>query len=154
MARIIVLDSGPLGLAAHRPNITEVRQCLAWLARLEVTGARIVLSEIADYVAARALLRPASRRVSAGSTASRLASSICRSAHSAMLQAAAFWADVRHRGIPTASPDALDADCILAGMAATAFDPGDTVSTIATNNVVHLIRFSGIDARGQLEPIT
>ncbi len=147
MARIIVLDSGPLGLAAHRPNLTEVRQCLAWLARLELSGARIVLPEIADFEVRRELLR------------ARIASGIGRLdrlktrffylpiSTSAMLQAAAFWADVRQRGIPTASPDALDADCILAGMAATAFDPGDTV-TIATNNVVHLIRFSGIDARG------
>jgi hypothetical protein len=63
-----------------------------------------------------------------------------------MLRAAAFWADARQRGVPTASPDALDADCIIAAMAATAFHPSDTV-TIATSNVSHLARFPGIDAR-------
>jgi hypothetical protein len=63
-----------------------------------------------------------------------------------MLRAAEFWADARQRGVPTAGADALDADCIIAAMAATAFDPSDIV-TIATSNVSHLARFPGIDAR-------
>ena len=48
VARIILLDSGPLGLAAHRPSIAEVRQCLTWLATLERSGAMIVVPEVAD----------------------------------------------------------------------------------------------------------
>jgi len=48
VARIILLDSGPLGLAAHRPNIAEMRQCLTWLATLERSGAMIVVPEVAD----------------------------------------------------------------------------------------------------------
>ena len=55
-------------------------------------------------------------------------------------------ARARQREIPTACPGSLDADCVLAGMAASAFDPGDVV-TVATNNPVHLVRFPGIDAR-------
>jgi len=57
VARIILLDSGPLGLAAHRPNITEVRHCLAWLATLERSGAMIVVPEIADYEVRREPIR-------------------------------------------------------------------------------------------------
>ncbi len=53
---------------------------------------------------------------------------------------------MRQAGAPTAGPQDLDADCILAGMANTAFDPDDVV-TIATTNVAHLVRFTGIDAR-------
>jgi hypothetical protein len=49
-------------------------------------------------------------------------------------------------GVPTASPDALDADAILAGQAALAGQPGDTV-TIATTNLTPLSRFPGIDAQ-------
>jgi hypothetical protein len=49
-------------------------------------------------------------------------------------------------GIPTASPDTLDADAILAGQAATAGQSGDT-TTIATTKLAHLNRFPGIDAR-------
>ena len=149
MARIILLDSGPLGLAAHHPSITQVRQCLTWLATLESSGAMIVVPEIADFEVRRELLRA---RIAGGIR--RLDQLKTRFVYlpittPAMLRAAEFWADVRQRGIPTASPDALDADCIVAGMAAMAGRSGDTV-TIATNNVVHLGRFSGIDARDWL----
>ena len=64
----------------------------------------------------------------------------------AIIKAAEFWAFLRQSGIPTASPDALDADAILAGQAALAGQSGDTV-TIATTNLGHLSRFPGIDAR-------
>ncbi len=64
----------------------------------------------------------------------------------AIIKAAEFWAFLRQAGIPTASPDSLDADAILAGQAALASRPGDTV-TIATTNLAHLIRFPGIDAQ-------
>jgi hypothetical protein len=64
----------------------------------------------------------------------------------AIVGAAEFWAMVRESGIPTSSPDALDADAILAGQASLAGQPGDTV-TIATTNLAHLNRFPGIDAR-------
>ena len=64
----------------------------------------------------------------------------------AIIKDAEFWASVRQTGVPTASPDALDADAILAGQAALAGLPGDTV-TVATTNAVHLDRFTGIDAQ-------
>ncbi|HEV8000023.1 MAG TPA: hypothetical protein VGP63_09095, partial [Planctomycetaceae bacterium] len=64
----------------------------------------------------------------------------------ASIKAAEFWAFLRQSGTPTAAPDALDADAILAGQAALAGQPGDTV-TIATTNLAHLIRFPGIDAQ-------
>ena len=64
----------------------------------------------------------------------------------AIIKAAEFWALLRQSGIPTASPDSLDADAILAGQAALAGQLGDTV-TIATTNLAHLKRFPGIDAQ-------
>ena len=59
-----------------------------------------------------------------------------------IIKAAEFWAFLRQSGIPTASPDALDADAIFAGQAALPGQPGDTV-TIATTNLAHLSRFPG-----------
>jgi hypothetical protein len=146
VARIILLDSGPLGLAAHRPSITEVQHCLAWLARLESSGAMVVVPEVADYEVRRELIRA---RIASG--VGRLNQLKTRFFYlpistSAMLQAATFWATVRQQGLPTASPDSLDADCVLAGMAASAFGPTHSV-TVATNNAVHLARFPGIDAQ-------
>jgi hypothetical protein len=64
----------------------------------------------------------------------------------AIVRVAEFSAFLRQSGIPTSSPDALDADAILAGQAALVGQPGDTV-TIATTNLAHLIRFPGIDAQ-------
>jgi hypothetical protein len=63
----------------------------------------------------------------------------------ALDQAAAFWALARRSGRPTTGPDDLDGDAILAGMAATAGQPGDYV-TIATTNMRHLSLFPGVHA--------
>lgn len=64
----------------------------------------------------------------------------------AMRLAAEFWAEVRRKGIPTASPDSLDADCIVAGQAVATGGPGDMV-TNATTNVIHPSRFTRVDAK-------
>ena len=59
-------------------------------------------------------------------------------------QAAVLWADARPHGVPTASPDALDADVILAACTTAIAQPGDAV-IVATMNVGHLARYC--DAR-------
>src|SRR5205814_739783 len=102
---------------------------------LVATGALVVVSELADYEVRRELLR---RRATAG--LKRLDDFGARFPYlplstPAMRRAAEFWAEVRRLGLPTAAPDALDGDCIIAAQAAVAGGPGDTV-TIATNNVV------------------
>ena len=61
-----------------------------------------------------------------------------------MLLAADLWASARSAGLPTAAPEALDGDCILAAQALLAIGPIDTV-TVATDNIAHLSRF--VDAR-------
>ncbi|MBV8230072.1 MAG: hypothetical protein JO329_08840 [Planctomycetaceae bacterium] len=61
-----------------------------------------------------------------------------------MLRAAELWAAARRAGRPTAPPEALDGDCLLAAQALLAAGPGDVV-TVATDNVGHLARF--VDAR-------
>jgi hypothetical protein len=62
----------------------------------------------------------------------------------AIVRAAEFWAMVRHSGIPTSSPDALDA--ILGGKSALAGQLPDTVA-IAMMNLAHWNRFPGIHTR-------
>ena len=61
-------------------------------------------------------------------------------------RAAELWAYVRTMGGPTAAPDSLDADAIIAGQALTVGQSGDHV-TVATGNVRHMARFPGLDAR-------
>ncbi|NES23439.1 MAG: type II toxin-antitoxin system VapC family toxin [Symploca sp. SIO3E6] len=61
-----------------------------------------------------------------------------------MLKAAELWAEARNRGKPTADPNALDGDVILAAQAKLLTDRGNEV-IIATTNVSHLSQF--VDAR-------
>jgi hypothetical protein len=57
VARIVLLDAGPLGLACGRPGTPLVDQCHAWLLLLEAAGVDVVLPAIADYEVRRELLR-------------------------------------------------------------------------------------------------
>lgn len=61
-----------------------------------------------------------------------------------MRQAAAFWAQARNMGQPTAHDAALDGDVILAAQAQSLTNQGHT-TLIATTNVKHLTLFA--DAR-------
>ncbi len=149
MSRLILLDSGPLGLIVRASNKPQVVRCLAWLRDISAAGAIIVIPEIAHYEVRRELIR-----IRAVGSLRRLENYLDASSglrhltltSDAMIKAAEFWAFLRQIGIPTASPDSLDADAILAGQAALAGQPGDSV-TIATTNLAHLNRFPGIDAR-------
>jgi hypothetical protein len=59
-----------------------------------------------------------------------------------MLKAAEFWAEARQTGKPTASPEALDGDVILAAQASLITESqGDRIVVVATTNVGHLERF-------------
>jgi hypothetical protein len=149
MARLILLDSGPLGLIVRAPSKPQVVRCLTWLQAISTTGATVIIPEIAHYEVRRELFR-----IRAVGSLRRLENYLDPSgglthltlSTDAISKAAEFWALLRQSGIPTASPDALDADAILAGQAALAGQPGDTV-IIATTNMAHLNRFPGIDAQ-------
>ncbi len=146
MARIIVLDASPLGIASNAPGKPAVALCLDWLRALDAAGARVVVPEVADYEVRRGLLW-------AGATAGlkrldRLTAALDYApiTTAAMHAAAEFWAALRRQGQPTAGLRDLDADAILAGQATTLGGAGDVV-TVATSNVGHLARFPGLDAR-------
>jgi predicted nucleic acid-binding protein len=144
--RIALLDSGPLGLACCKPSQVQARRCQTWLDDLEANGFTVMIPAIADFEVRRELLR-----VRAASKLKRLADLRDRFAirditTEALERAAEFWATLRRAGIPTAGNESLDADAILAGVAATTGQPGDSV-IVATSNVRHLARFSGVDAR-------
>jgi predicted nucleic acid-binding protein len=146
MARIVVLDSGPLGLVCAQPRRKGASECQAWLKRQRGIGIRVVIPEVADDEVRRDLLR-------VGSTASleRLddlgtgALEYQPLTTEAMLKAAELWAYLRRQGMPTGGSNSLDADAIVAAQAILAGLPGDTV-TIATTNLRHLGRFPGVNA--------
>lgn len=119
MKRVVILDTGPLGLVTHPGGNEQVQRCKEWLLDLLSAGTQVVIPEIADYELRRELLR-------AGKTASvaRLDSLATTLDYlplttSAMRRAAELWAEIRRRGKPTADSAALDGDVILAGQALT-----------------------------------
>jgi hypothetical protein len=154
VARIVVLDAWPLGLASDAKGKPEADRCRAGIDHLVWSRVLVIAPEIVDFEVRRELLRT-------GATAGirRLDGLISKKVviyapitTAAMRLAAAYWAQARQAGLPTASDLSLDADCIVAGQAAAVCGHGD-VMTIATRNPSHLARFPGIDAR-QWENIT
>jgi toxin FitB len=146
MARLVLLDSGPLGLACSRPGILLVDQCYDWLAALESVGVIILIPSVCDFEVRRELVRVRASFKIRNLDSLRTRFVYIEVSQLAWDRAAEFWALVRQAGLPTAGSAELDGDAILAGLADTISQPGDTV-TIATNNVRHFARFPGIDAR-------
>jgi predicted nucleic acid-binding protein len=138
--RIVVLDAGPLGLAASPARTQAALSCQRWVAALEAAGAQIVVPEIADYEVRRELLL-------AGKTASvaRLDLLKARSTYlpistAVVLHAADLWAQARRAGVPTADRHALDCDVILAAQALSIGAPAGGIA-VATGNAVHVSRY-------------
>lgn len=146
MNPIVVLDAGPLNLTCYDPGRPVPDRCLKWLADLDSAGIIIILPSIADFEVRRELIRLGASSRLRNLDALRYRLAYLDISREALDKAAAFWADLRNKGLPTAGPDSLDADAILAGMAATIGRPGDSV-IVATTNVRHLTRFPGMDAR-------
>lgn len=146
MARIILLDSTPLGLICRPRGHAHGDACRRRLGSIELARIVVVVPEIADYEVRRELIRRGARTglTRLDSLASRLIYNSLTTP--IMRKAAEFWADLRSRDLPTAGDEGLDADAILAAQAALIGNPGDTV-TVATSNPRHLARFPGIDAR-------
>jgi predicted nucleic acid-binding protein len=138
--RFVFLDTGPLGLVSHPRAKSDAVRCRQWVTDLSAAGVRVFVPEIADYEVRREPLR-------VGATAGlrrldqvKATLDFAEITTDVMLKAAELWAQARNRGLTTASPDALDGDCILAAQALLSVGPGDTV-TVATDNVGHLAQF-------------
>ena len=160
MTRWILLDAGVVGLMYSSPLASGVAACRFWAEKQARAGAEVLLTDLTDFEVRRELLRlletailrqDNSRRLGVMAKLRRL-DDLHRSLTPVSVdsrswrKAAEFWAGVRVMGKPTASPDALDGDAILAAVAATIGGAGNEV-IIATTNVGHLMRFPGVDAR-------
>lgn len=145
MSRLIILDSGPLGMVTNPKSTPPIHQeCKQWFNALMRRGETVILPEIADYEVRRELLR-------AGKTKGidrldQLKNLLVYRpiTTETMLLAAELWAQARRAGMPTADPKALDGDVILAAQATLMATEGNEV-IITTTNVGHLSQF--IDAR-------
>lgn len=117
MNRVIVLDTGPVGMITN-PNAAGVnRECYQWLESLILQGTRVWVPEIADYEVRRELLRANKVRGLARLDLLKNSIGYLPLSTATMLQAAELWAQARRNGRPTADPKALDCDVILAAQA-------------------------------------
>ena len=138
---LLVLDTGVLGFVTHPKLSPEALACKNWFCALLAQGIRTAIAEISDYQLRRELLRADKIRglraldfLKANLLYIPLTTDI-------MLRAAELWAQTRKQGKPTASPESLDADVILAAQTLTAAHACGYDPIIATTNVGHLQRF-------------
>lgn len=139
MSRLVVLDSGPLGMVTN-PKATPLSiQATRWLRDLLASGVTVAVAEIADYEVRRELVRRG--RSAALSWLDDLTEKLVYLPITTpvMRRAAGLWASCRNEGRPLAAPNALDCDVILAAQAAEVVSDYDDV-VIATTNPGHLSR--------------
>jgi len=146
MLPIVWLDAGVVGLACSSPRSPEVERFARWFGEMLKLGVDLWVPDVARYEVRRELLR-----LNAVIKLDRLDKfcdglAMISVTLEAWEMAAEFWATVRRMGRPTADPNALDADAILAGVAVTIGSAGQPV-IVATTNVRHLSWFPGVDAR-------
>lgn len=138
MSKIVLLDTGPLGMIVHPRPGPEI---IVWLRRLLQERVRVIVPEIADYELRRELLRLGSTRSIERLNELKNDLEYLPLTTAVILKAAELWAEARRQGQPTADNKALDGDVILCAQAAIISRPGDDI-VIATTNVGHLARFS------------
>lgn len=146
--RRVVLDTGPLGLLCHPAGGADARRAQGWARELVGAGVVLVVPEIADYELRRELLRAGRRTSVMRLEVLEDALAYAPLTTAVMRAAAQLWADARNAGRPTAAPEALDGDVILAAQAGALSTPGDS-TVVATTNPAHLVRY--IDARDWAE---
>jgi predicted nucleic acid-binding protein len=142
VSRVILLDTGPLGLVTNPKLSAESNTCTQWLQAQITSGSRIIIPEIADYEVRRELLR--ANKLKGLARLDNLAGLLeyLPITTTAMRQAAQLWAQARQQGQPTAGDKTIDGDMIFAAQAMT-LAISDTV--VATTNVGHLSRFIAAD---------
>ncbi len=144
--RLVILDTGTLGLLTHPRARPDALACRQWAHALLAVGTRVIVPGIADYELRRELIRARKTLGLRRLDAVRAGFEFDPITQVALDKAAELWAAVRNAGLTTAHPAALDGDAILAAQTILGADAGDVV-TIATNNARHLSRVPGIDAR-------
>jgi predicted nucleic acid-binding protein len=137
--RVIILDSGPLGLITNPKQSPESLSCAQWLQAHLRAGNRMIIPEISDYEVRRELLRANKNKGIARLDDLAQLIEYLPLTTIAMRQAAQLWAQARQQGQPTAGDKTIDGDMILVAQTMT-LEVSDIV--IATTNIGHLSRFA------------
>lgn len=147
MARIIVLDSGDLGLACGKPGNPVAGDFRVWMFGEWAGGAIIVIPEVADYEVRRSLILAGSiKGIARLDDLYRHPARYLPINTAAMRIAAELWARARREHRPTAGDQALDGDVIVAAQAIAYCSEADDWM-VATENAADLSRYVGDRAR-------
>lgn len=142
MSRYIILDSGPLGMVTNPKASGITLDCQLWLERQIQQRSILLIPEIADYEVRRELIRGGKQRSIRQLDQLKAVLEYIPLTTEMMLKAAELWAQVRQQGFPTAAPNALDGDVILAAQTIITSQQRQQEIIIATTNVGHLSRFT------------
>lgn len=130
----------------QKPGLPQANECRDWVSRHIANGVRVVVPEIVNYELRRELLRLNHARAlrSLAAFVRAVPDRYVPITSAALERAAELWAQARQGGKPTAHPQALDIDVILAAQVLSAgFNPADFI--VATSNVSHLALFVPAD---------
>lgn len=141
MKRLILLDSGPLGMASNPRAENTTLECQQWLKEILRRGERIAVPEIADYEVRRELIKANRLNGLRRLNNLKLELEYIPIQTETMLLAAKLWAEVRRKGQPTAGSQALDGDVILSAQARL-LSKNSTEVIVATTNVGHISRLT------------
>ena len=144
MAKVIVLDSGVLGIVTNPKSTLQTQDCTAWLLGHLNRGALAFIPEIADYEVRRELVRSNKQRGLQRLDAFNAALYYEPLTTTTMRHAAQLWAQSRQQGKPTAPPQSLDCDVILCAQALQIKARprhADDDLVVATTNTRHLRQF-------------
>jgi predicted nucleic acid-binding protein len=146
--KLIVMDSGVLGLATNPNHTPESLACSQWLYQRLSEGALVFVPEVADYEVRRELIRANKTKGLLRLDALNAALNYVPLTTATMRLAAQLWAQARQKGRPTAPPGALDCDVLLCAqalqIAARPRHAADEL-VIATTNTRHLQQFVAAD---------
>jgi hypothetical protein len=101
MSKIVLLDSGPLGMVTNPKALPECEACRSWLESLLIKNVVVKIPEIADYEVRRELLR--ANKLNGLRRLDELKNKLpyIPLDTQTMLKAAEFWAIARQTGQPT-----------------------------------------------------
>jgi predicted nucleic acid-binding protein len=139
MTRLVILDSGPLGMyATAQGGSPKNTDCKQRVNELLANGADVRVPGIADYEVRRSLVllthqQPTCKAIQRLDLV-KATLGFLPITNEVMMKAAEIWGLARSRGIVTAPPEGIDGDVILAAQAQIAQNNFDVVEVATTNS--------------------
>ncbi len=152
---ILVLDTFPTSSVAKRPGSrppTLTDQCHQWILDCEAAGHRLLVPAIAYYEVLRELeQRQAHRQIERLKAFCLQPKRFIPLTTEHLETAARLWGQARRAGRPTADPQALDGDVLLAAQALSVAGSAPEL-IVATSNPGHLAHYVATDWWANIRP--